>query len=168
MKRDALTTIREASPQDAASIVRIYNPYVRETTISFEEAEVSPGDMASRIDEVVAAGLPWLVALRDGEVVGYAYAGKWKGRCAYRFSVEASVYVDARAHRSGVARSLYQALFAALRERGIHAVIAGIAQPNEASVAFHESFGMKKVAHFEQVGSKFGRWIDVGYWQVFL
>lgn len=105
------------------------------------------------------------MAVRDGDVIGYAYASKWKGRCAYRFAVETSVYVDSSARGAGVGTVLYEALFAALRGRGIHAAIGGIALPNEASIALHERFGMKKVAHFEQVGFKFGRWIDVGYWQ---
>lgn len=165
MKRDALVTLREAAVGDAEAIVRIYNPYVRETTISFEEAEVSAAEMGQRLREVAAAGLPWLVALRDGDVAGYAYASKWKGRCAYRFAVETSVYVDQAARGAGVGTALYEALFAALRERGIHTAIGGISLPNDASVALHERFGMKKVAHFEQVGFKFGRRIDVGYWQ---
>lgn len=105
------------------------------------------------------------MAVRDGDVIGYAYASKWKGRCAYRFAVETSVYVDSSARGAGVGTVLYEALFAALGGRGIHAAIGGIALPNEASIALHERFGMKKVAHFEQVGFKFDRWIDVGYWQ---
>lgn len=165
MKRDALVTLREAAVGDAEAIVRIYNPYVRETTISFEEAEVSAAEMGQRLREVAAAGLPWLVAVRDGDVAGYAYGSKWKGRCAYRFAVETSVYVDQAARGAGVGTALYEALFAALRERGIHTAIGGISLPNDASVALHERFGMKKVAHFEQVGFKFGRRIDVGYWQ---
>jgi phosphinothricin acetyltransferase len=168
MKRETLVTIRAAAEADAPAVARIYNPYVRGTTISFEENEVSPQEMAQRMREVADAGLPWLVALSDGEIVGYAYAGKWKGRCAYRHSVETSVYVDSAAHGRGIGRTLYEALFAQLRERGIHAVIGGIAQPNEASVALHERMGMRKVAHFEQVGHKFGRWVDVGYWQLVL
>jgi phosphinothricin acetyltransferase len=168
MKRDALVTIREAAPADAKAIARVYNPYVRETTISFEEAEVTAAEMGARMRDVAAAGLPWLVAVREGTVVGYAYATKWKARSAYRFSVETSVYLDAAARGAGIGRTLYEALFPALRERGVHAAIGGIALPNEASIALHERLGMKKVAQFEQVGFKFGRWIDVGYWQIVL
>jgi phosphinothricin acetyltransferase len=165
---DELLTIREAVPGDAAAIARIYNPYVRETTISFEESEIDAAQMADRMREVAAAGLPWLVAIRGGAIVGYAAAGKWKARAAYRFSVETTVYAAMTERGRGVGRSLYEALFARLRGLGVHAVIGGIALPNEASVALHERMGMRKVAHFEQVGFKFGRWIDVGYWELVL
>jgi L-amino acid N-acyltransferase YncA len=165
MERDIPFSIRDAETADAEAIARIYNPYVRETTISFEEDEVTPAQMAGRMQEVAGAGLPWLVAQRNEQVIGYACASKWKARGAYRFSVEVTVYVERAAHGSGVGRALYGALFGRLRALGVHAVIGGIALPNEASVALHECMGMRKVAHFEQVGFKFGRWIDVAYWQ---
>lgn len=157
--------IRPATPADAAAIAGIYNHYVAHTTITFEEQAVAPEQMAERIAEVGAASLPWLVAEREGQVLGYAYAGRWKARSAYRFSVETSVYLRDGLGRQGVGSALYDALFAELKARGVHAAIGGIALPNDNSVALHEKFGMKKVAHFEQVGFKFGRWIDVGYWQ---
>jgi phosphinothricin acetyltransferase len=138
------------------------------TAISFETDEVLPEEMASRIREVTAAELPWLVAERDGRIVGYAYASKWKGRCAYRYSVESSVYVDAEHTGQGIGTALYDALLARLRSGKTHVVIGGIALPNEGSVALHERFGFRKVAHFNEVGFKFDRWIDVGYWQITL
>jgi len=160
------TAIRPASSADAAAFCAIYNHYVATTTISFEEEPVLETDMARRIADVAAAGLPWLVAEDAGRIVGYAYATKWRVRPAYRHSVESSVYVD-RAHgRHGIGRSLYTALLAALRERELHLVIGGIALPNDASVGLHESLGFCKVAHFSEVGLKFGRWIDVGYWEL--
>jgi L-amino acid N-acyltransferase YncA len=121
--------------------------------------------MFARIAEVAAASLPWLVAEREGKLLGYAYASKWKGRYAYRFSVEATVYLDEFATGHGLGSQLYAALFEQLRTAGIHAVIGGIAPPTAASVALHEKMGMRKVAHFVQVGFKFGRWIDTGYWE---
>ncbi len=159
------TAIRPATQADAAAVVQIYNHYVLNSTVTFEEAAVSGKDMAARIDEALTAGLPWLVAERTGSVVGYAYASKWKGRCAYRFSVEITVYLDQGATGHGIGTQLYAVLFERLRESGIHAVIGGVALPNAASVALHEKCGMRKVAHFEQVGFKFDRWIDVGYWE---
>lgn len=159
------TMIRNAQPNDAAAIVEIYNHYVLTTTITFEEQPVAAAQMAERIAEVQAAALPWLVAERDGQVAGYAYASKWKPRSAYRHSVECSVYLDRQAVGGGVGSRLYEALFADLKSRGLHVVIGGIALPNESSIALHEKFGLKKVAQFEQVGFKFGRWVDVGYWQ---
>jgi phosphinothricin acetyltransferase len=155
------TVIRPAVESDVAVIVAIYNHYVAHTVITFEEEAVPATQMAERIRDVQSASLPWLVAEQSGRVLGYAYASKWKARSAYRFSVESTIYVD----REAVGQGLGRALFAALKTRGAHAVIGGVALPNEPSVALHEKLGMKKVAHFEQVGFKFGRWIDVGYWQ---
>ena len=160
--------IRTATAGDADAIARIYNHYVANTIITFEEQAVSSEEMAARIAEVAAASLPWLVAEQDGRVVGYAYASKWKGRCAYRFSAECTVYLDPDCVGRGYGTQLYESLFAALRERGMHAVIGGVALPNPASVALHEKLGMRKVAQFGEVGYKFDRWIDVGYWQATL
>jgi phosphinothricin acetyltransferase len=160
--------IRPVTSQDAAALATIYNYYVENTTITFEEAPIAPEIMNERVDEVAAAHLPWLVAEEGGKVVGYAHASKWKGRSAYRFTVESSAYLAPDAVSKGWGTKLYTALFAALREKSIHAVIGGIALPNPASVALHEKFGMKKVAQFSQVGFKFERWVDVGYWQTTL
>lgn len=157
--------IRTAEISDAQAIASIYNYYVANTTISFEEHPVSAEQMAERILEVRAAPLPWLVAEASGRVLGYAYASKWKSRSAYRFSVETSVYLHTAATGQGLGSQLYKVLFRALQEMGVHVAIGGIALPNEASISLHEKFGMKKVAHFEQVGFKFDKWVDVGYWQ---
>ncbi|MGH8427984.1 MAG: arsinothricin resistance N-acetyltransferase ArsN1 family B [Gammaproteobacteria bacterium] len=158
--------VRPAISGDGEAVAGIYNHYVLNTVFTFEEAPVSARDMIARIEEVTGAALPWLVAERAGEVVGYAYASKWKGRCAYRHSVESGLYLDPDASGQGIGSRLYEALLAALRERHVHAVIAGIALPNPASVALHEKCGFSKVAHFREVGFKFARWIDVGYWQL--
>jgi len=160
--------IRAATENDAESIVRIYNHYVLNTTITFEEDSVSSQEMASRIAEVTSNALPWLVVEQDGEVVGYAYATKWKGRCAYRYSVETTVYLAPGFGRRGLGSRLYEVLLAQLRERGFHAAMGGIALPNPQSIALHEKFGMTKVAHFKEVGFKFGQWLDVGYWECLL
>lgn len=158
--------IRCAAPDDACAICAIYNPYVASTTISFEEEAVLSADMVQRIADVAAAGLPWLVAEQAGQLVGYAYATKWRARPAYRTSVESSVYVDAAAAGRGTGTLLYRALLEELRRSEVHMVIGGIAQPNERSVALHERLGFRKVAHFSEVGRKFGRWVDVGYWEL--
>ncbi len=99
------------------------------------------------------------------DLLGYAYATPWKARSAYRFSVEVSAYIDAASTGRGTGSLLYRHLLSALRTREMHLVIAGISLPNETSVAFHEKSGFRKVAHFAEVGFKFGKWIDVGYWQ---
>ena len=127
---------------------------------------MTPVELQSRIQDLQDAGLPWLVAEDSEGITGYAYAGPWNSRCAYRHSVEVSVYLRVDATGSGIGTALYRALFDRLEAAGTHVVIAGIALPNEASVALHERFGMRQVAHFEEVGFKFGSWIDVGYWQL--
>jgi phosphinothricin acetyltransferase len=162
---DPATRIRSASTEDGDEIARIYQHYVLNTSISFEEQPPSPGEMSERIDEVMSSALPWLVAGRDRQIVGYAFAVKWKARPAYRHSVESSVYLDPALIGRGVGTQLYRALLETLRQRSIHTVIGGIALPNAASVALHERLGFAKVAHFREVGYKFGQWIDVGYWQ---
>jgi L-amino acid N-acyltransferase YncA len=159
-------SIRPASAADAERICTIYNHYVASTTISFEEEPVAAADIAQRIADVAAAQLPWLVMEDGGKLIGYAYATKWRVRAAYRFAVESSVYFDPDHAGKGAGRVLYEALLAELRQRELHLVIGGIAQPNEASVRLHERLGFQKVAHFSEVGLKFGQWIDVGYWQL--
>ena len=158
--------IRNASVNDAASIAAIYNPFVLNTSISFEETPVSHTGMAQRITDVQADGLPWLVAEQDGVIVGYAYASKWRARHAYRFSVESSVYLAPASAGKGLGTALYRVLLERLRGGGYHLAIGGIALPNAASVALHEKLGFEQVAQFREVGLKFGSWSDVGYWQL--
>jgi len=160
--------VRSATPDDAAVIAAIYNPYVTDSTVTFETEPVTAAEMASRISEALTSNLPWLVAVEGGAVVGYAYASKWKGRCAYRFAVESTVYLDAAHQGRGAGKALYTALIEALRQRSMHTVIGGIALPNAASVALHERLGFENVARFKQVGFKQERWVDVGYWQLML
>ena len=160
-----MNAMRPVTTADYAAICAIYNHYVMNTAISFEEQPVPVAEMAARGSEIASASFPWLVAESDAGIVGYAYAGKWKGRCAYRYSAEATVYVAPTATGRGIGTLLYRGVFDALRALQMRVVIGGIALPNEASVALHEKMGMRKVAHFEQVGYKFGRWIDVAYYQ---
>jgi phosphinothricin acetyltransferase len=159
--------IRPATPEDAAPICEIYNHYVRDTVVTFEEHPVGTEEMARRIADIVVR-LPWLVWEEGGRVLGYAYASPWKVRAAYRRSVEASIYLAPEATGRGIGSSLYRAIIEDVRRRGIHCLIGGAALPNPASVALHEKLGFEKVAQFRQVGFKFGRWIDVAYWELVL
>ena len=158
-------TIRAATVVDADAVAVIYDHYVTHTIVTFEEEPVPASEMALRIQNIAAASLPWLVAERQGTVVGYAYARPWRERRAYRFSAEITVYVVASSIGRGVGSRLYEELLPLVQARGIHAVVGVIALPNDASVALHEKFGLSKVAHLKEVGFKFGRWIDVGYWE---
>lgn len=164
---DGTTLIRAVQSADAGRICEIYNHYVAKTIVTFEEQPVAAGEMRTRI-AAVAGKLPWLVLERDGRVAGYACAAPWKARTGYRFSVESSIYLAPEHVGRGLGRELYGALLQALPPLGVHCVIGGAALPNRGSVALHEGLGFSKVAHFHQVGRKFGRWIDVAYWQRFL
>jgi len=157
--------IRAASEDDAAAIAGIYNHYVRHSVVTFETEEVTAVELARRVAVTLADSLPWLVAESSGNVMGYAYASVWNRRAAYRHTVESTIYLDPGQVGRGAGRRLYGALLDDLRRRPVHAVVAGIALPNARSVRLHEALGYRKVAHFEQVGYKQERWIDVAYWE---
>ena len=159
--------IRWAIAEDAAAMAAIYAPVVRTTAISFEMDAPTAEEMAARVRATLAYA-PWLVCARGEDVLGFAYASRHRERAAYRWSVDASVYVDERARRRGVARGLYTSLFALLRGQGFYAVHAGITLPNAASVGVHESLGFERVGVYRAVGYKLGAWHDVGWWQLVL
>ena len=158
--------IREATESDVQEIAHIYNHYIDHSIATFEETPINGDDISQRIARVTQAGFNWLVAVADGKVAGYAYASRWNTRAAYARTAEISVYLAPDTLAQGFGTKLYQALFESLQSKNIHTVIGGISLPNPASVALHEKFGMSKVAHFGEVGYKFGQFIDVGYWQV--
>lgn len=155
--------IRAARPDDAAAISEIYAPYVRDTVISFETAPPDVNEMRARIAKITPA-LPWLVHEEAGRVTGYAYAGPHRERAAYKWSVDAGIYIAGDGHRKGVGRALYAVLFAALKLQGYHRCYGGITLPNEASVGLHETMGFRPVGVYPEVGFKFGQWRDVGWW----
>lgn len=159
--------LRHCTPTDAAQICDIYNYYVRDTVVTFEESPVLEADMSGRIADITSHW-PWLVWEVDGAILGYAYATPWKARAAYRHAVESSIYLAPQATGQGLGSRLYTALLADLRQAGLHCVIGGAALPNPASVALHKRLGFSKVAEFREVGFKCGRWIDVAYWQLML
>lgn len=166
MAETSRIAVRAAHAADAEALAAIYNHYVANTIVTFEEEAVTAHQMAQRLAET--APLPWLVAESNSKLAGYACASKWKGRCAYRYSVESSVYLDRALTGRGIGSLLYEALIDALRAQGLHTIISGIALPNDASIRLHDKFGFRKIGHFEQVGYKFGRWIDVAYFQLSL
>lgn len=159
--------LRDVRRDDAPLISEIYNHYVSQTQITFEEAPITVEEMRRRILKVTQT-FPWLVCEEDGKLLGYSYATKWRERPAYRFTAEATVYLHPSAVGKRRGSALLNALLTELRTREVHCVIGGIALPNEASVALFEKFGFRKVAHFKEAGYKFGRWIDVGNWQLLL
>lgn len=161
--------IRDAVGTDAVAIAALYNVHVLGTPVTFELDAVDADAMAQRITDVQARGLPWLVACdADATLLGYAYATPWKARAGYAGTVESSIYLDARACGRGLGTRLYGVLIDRLRVQGVRCVIGGAALPNPASVALHERLGFAHVGVFRAVGIKFGRAIDVGYWQLHL
>ncbi len=159
--------LRNVRPDDAPAISEIYNHYVLNSPATFEEVPVSQDEMRQRIIETTRA-CPWLVSEEDGKLLGYCYGRKWRERAAYRHSVEVSTYLDPSAVGKGRGSALLDAILIELRRRGFHCVMGGVSLPNDASVALLQKFGLRQVAHFKEVGYKFDRWIDVGYWQLLL
>ncbi len=157
--------IRQALISDAEAIQAIYAPIVENTPISFEEKPPSADEMASRITATREQGYPYLVADQDGDAVAYAYAGQHRARAAYRWSVDVTIYVAEAARGAGIGKALYEELLQQLRQAEFHAAFAGIALPNPGSVGLHEAVGFTHVGTYQEVGFKFGRWHDVGWWQ---
>lgn len=161
----AARTIRPATPDDAAAVWAIYAPLVTNTAISFELEPPTLQTLRERIASTLKL-LPWLVSLDDaGQVNGYVYAGKHRERAAYQWAVDTSAYVREDARGRGIGKALYRELFRHLVELGYYQAFAGIALPNAASVALHESVGFKALGVYRDVGFKLGRWHDVGWWQ---
>ncbi len=159
--------IRSVQLSDAQALADIYNPYIRDTTITFEEEPVTAEEMATRIAKVTTTH-PWLVWEEAGRVLGYAYSSVWRARAAYRHSTEMAIYFGVDQCGKGHGTALYQALLDELRQRGFHLVLGGLALPNEASVRLHEKLGFRKAGHMREAGRKFDRWIDVGFWELLL
>lgn len=161
--RAAEAIVRAATLVDVAAIRSIYRPIVNDTAISFEESAPDTAEIGQRM--LAAPRLPWLVADDAGCVVGYAYASPHRQRAAYRWSADCSIYLDPKHRSRGFGRLLYGRLIAEVRELGYVSLFAGIALPNDASVALHEAMGFEALGVFRHVGYKHGHWHDVGWWQ---
>lgn len=167
-----MIAIRPARPEDAAAIAAIYAPYVLSGTVSFETDAPDARGMRARM--AASDGLyPWLVATTgdggpDGEgeaVLGYAYAGKFKDRPAYLWTVETTIYVSGAVQGQGTGQLLYDALLDTLSAQGFVQAIATISLPNDGSIQLHEKVGFRRAGQYREVGYKLGRWLDVGIWQ---
>jgi L-amino acid N-acyltransferase YncA len=156
--------VRDATAADAAACAAIYAPYVTDTAISFELEPPTVEEMAARIEAALRTHA-WLVAEADGRVVGYAYAGPFKSRAAYRWSCEVSVYLERGSRRRGLGRALYAALFERLTELGYRTAVAGMTLPNEASAGLHRAMGFEPVGVYREIGFKHGAWRDVAWTQ---
>lgn len=158
--------IRPARGEDAAQLAALYNWYIEHSIVTFETAPVDAAEMRDRVSRCDDT-TPWFVAVdANNAVMGYAYATHWKARAAYSDAREVTVYLREGLAGQGLGGQLYSALFSYLQQTPIHLLIAGIAQPNEGSVRLHEKFGFQHVGLFSEIGFKFGRRIDIGYWQL--
>ena len=157
--------IRLAAREDAADILEIYAPIVRDTHISFETSVPSEAEIADRISRTLRQ-YPWLVCEIDGKLAGYAYASPFRSRAAYQWTAETTVYVHPDYQGRGVARALYRSLIAILRDQGYRNAIGVIALPNAASVRAHEAIGFRKIGVIGSAGYKDGDWHDTGWWQL--
>lgn len=156
--------IRPVVKEDAPMICDIYNYYVENTVITFEENPVDADEMGRRIQNITETH-PWIVFEEEGLILAYAYASPWRVKSAYRFSAELTVYADVNHRGKKIGSTLYTALIKKMEEMGKHCLYGVIAVPNEASDKLHKRLGFTKCGHFHQVGYKFGKWVDVSYWE---
>ena len=159
--------IRPVEIADCKAITDIYNYYIETTVITFEETPLSVPEMQDRVNEIRAL-FPYLVYEEDGEILGYAYVDAFHSRSAYRFTLEDSIYLRNGRQGKGMGRALLNELLNQVKKRGAHSIMAKITLPNERSVKLHEAFGFKNVGTLKEVGRKFDKWLDVGYWELIL
>lgn len=158
--------LRPARPDDASALAAIYNHHILHGTGTFEEQPVAVEDMSRRWSAIAARGWPWLVAERQGAVIGYAYAGIFRDRSAYRFTGEDSIYIHPDHLGGGIGRTLLAALLPASAEAGFQRIIAVIGDSaNTGSIRLHESAGFDHCGKLDAAGFKFGRYLDVVFMQ---
>ncbi len=162
---DADPAIRSATTADAAAIAAIYAWYVENTLVTFEVDPVSAAEMARRIETVLAAH-EWLVLERGSEMLGFAYASRFRERAAYAHATESTIYLRHGLEGQRLGGPLYAELARRTFARGYRHLVGAIALPNEASVRLHERLGFQKAGHLVRIGYKLGRWVDVGNWQL--
>lgn len=159
--------IRLARAEDAEAILNIYRPHVEDSAASFETVVPSINEITGRIRNCLPEYC-WLVFEEGGEIRGYAYSSKHHVRAAYRWAVDVSIYIDESWQGEGIGKALYSALFSILRLQGYYNAYACICLPNPGSVGIHEYYGFQKIAHYNKIGYKLGKWWDIGWWEIFL
>ena len=163
------TTIRPATRDDLPGILEIYNDAVLKTTATYDYAPRTLEHRVAWFDDHVKHDYPMFVAvMNDGRVAGWSSLNRYHDRMGYRYTTENSIYIAADQRGRGIGRMLMPPLIDGARARGMHAILAGIDASNEASLRLHASFGFQRVAHYKEVGFKFGRWLDVVYMQLLL
>jgi L-amino acid N-acyltransferase YncA len=159
--------IRKVTFEDAQQLVDIYNHYVLNTIVTFDDIPFSVEAFQQKIEDI-ASKYPFIVFEENNTILGYAYANKWREKPAYKNTLESTVYLNHEALGKQIGTMLYAELLKQLKAQNYHVVIGGLTLPNDASVKLHEKFNFKQVAHFKEVGLKFKQWLDVGFWQLIL
>lgn len=154
-------TLRPALPEDAAAIAALWNPFIRDTAVTFNSVEKTPEGLVADIAAKAAAGQPFLLAELDGVLAGFATYGQFRGGVGYAQTMEHTVILHPRAHGQGLGRALMSAIEEHARRAGVHSLLAGVSAENTAGVAFHMAVGYVELARLPQVGRKFGRWMDL-------
>ncbi|AYG00817.1 GNAT family N-acetyltransferase [Lactococcus allomyrinae] len=158
---------RLATTADATELLKIYKPYVEKTAITFEYEVPTVEDFAQRIEKT-ASVFPYLLAIENGKIIGYAYAGRYRERAAYDWVVELSIYLDENERHHGTGTILYEKLLTALSLLNYQRAYACITYPNPASMAFHEKFGFEAIGIFQKSGYKFGKWYGIQWMDLLL
>lgn len=159
--------IRDVNLKDAKQIVEIYNHYVLNSIITFDELPFSEQDFIERI-KTISSQYPFIVFEENHQILGYAYANMFRQKPAYNKTVETTIYLKHNMQGRHIGTQLYTELLKKLKDQNYHAIIGGLTLPNDASVRLHEKFGFKQVAHFKEVGFKFNTWLDVGFWELIM
>ena len=159
--------IREVKIEDAKQLVDIYNYYVLNTVVTFDDVPFLVEAFEEKIT-TISSNYPFIVFEENNKILGYAYTNKWREKPAYKHTVEVTIYLSSNAVGKQIGSKLYTELLNQLKNHNYHVIVGGLTLPNEASVKLHEKFGFKQVAHFKEVGHKFNTWLDVGFWQLTL
>ncbi|MDR0541308.1 MAG: GNAT family N-acetyltransferase [Dysgonamonadaceae bacterium] len=160
--------IRNVKLYDAERIAKIYNYYIENTAVTFDEDPVTVEKIRQKIEDIRAKAYPYLVCEEDGLLTGYAYINTWRPHSAYNITLETSIYIDPQYVGKGLGAKLYEALIEKSGGMNIHSLIAVISLPNDSSRKLHEKFGFRLVGNFKETGIKFNRLIDVEFWQKIL
>lgn len=160
--------IRDVSINDAKRIAEIYNYYIEHTIVTFEYDKLTESDMQERILKISRKGFPFFVYEDNNVVIGYAYLNNWRERVAYDITLETSVYLDHQLMGKGIGSILYAELIERAKKIGIHSLIGVVSLPNEQSQRLHTRFKFDLIGNFRESGVKFGKLIDVEFWQLLL
>jgi len=157
--------IRNVQIKDTQHILDIYNYYVVNTVVTFDLEPVSLVSFQEKINTIIA-NYPFIVYEENNEILGYAYGSRFRPKPAYSHTVESTVYVKQGQHGKQIGTKLYKELLHLIQQENFHIVLGVLTLPNEASVKLHEKFGFKQVAHLKEVGFKFRKWQDIGFYQL--